>query len=586
MRTLILLVILALLVAQAAPAGAQSTRPTGAAPAAARGPNPRPLDVLKGRPDTAGGDDSTLGETFESVAAGIKFRPPANMKKGRRTSTADHIVRYTDEARGWVFVATRTTFDRPITLSKQIAADAAGAADGLLEMTREQLKDNAPGAEVVREDVITVGDYNVAMLAARFSVGIKRVLSQQAMVRADDRVYYTLSLTTPAARQAEDGKTPEGDPEEVKAVETFRAVVDTVALLDQTPVIEDQKQRLFRARALFVNATPTRIRNLITMADGAEPDQRTRQDGKAEQFLRILQDGKDVGYTYVVENEEKRGAMDGVSVGVRTRTMLKPEPAAANAAPANAEGKPVPAPASTVVRTDAESLMWMSLDRKHETWRAITVVDDGKNNDHTTEIGASDRQVERVLDRNLPVGEKVDERNPPVRQEEVYTLTVTTASTKINAEPFSQLLPPWYLPQAMGYLLPRLVDLKDPKGYMFASYVSEARGVMSRYVDVGRERNVVLDGKKHLAVPVQDRLGLEGSITTHWMSVDGKYLGSTNDDSKLTIVPSDEATLRKIWADAKLTAPEKDAKPPAAPTDGIPRSDKNGNVQPAAPAGR
>jgi hypothetical protein len=57
------------------------------------------------------------------------------------------------------------------------------------------------------------------------------------------------------------------------------------------------------------------------------------------------------------------------------------------------------------------------------------------------------------------------------------------------------------------------------------------------------------------AIPVKDRVGLEGSVTTHWMSPDGKYLGSTNEDSKVTVLPTDEATLRKIWVDAKLTAP-------------------------------
>ncbi len=528
-------------------------------PAARSGAVPEPLDVLKDRPDTAGGDDATLGEPFESAAAGIKFRPPANVKRSGRTAGADYIVRYTDDARGWVFVATVSSFDRPIALTTQVGDP--GAPPGLLEMTRDQLKENAPGAEIVREDVINVGDYTVGMLAARYTVGLQRVLSQQAIVRSGERLYYTLSLTTPAARQGEDGKTPEGDADETRAVEAFRASVDTVQLLDRTPVLDEQRERLFRTRALFVNLTPTKLRNAIAMADGAEPVQKTRQDGKAEHFLRILQDGKDVGYTYVVENEEKRGANEGISVGVRSRTTLTVPAAkqrANQAAAQNVAANAKPAAASTTVKTDSESLMWMSLDRRHETWRTLTVIDDGK--DHSTEIGASDRQVERVLDKELPVGEKRDERNPPVRHEDVYTLTVTTASTRVNAEPLTRTLPPFYLPQALAHLLPRLLPLNEPKTYMFASFVSNTREVMSRYVDVGREQNVTLDGKKHSAIPVKDRIGLEGSITTHWMSPDGKHLGSTNEDSKVTILPTDAAELRKIWVDAKLTAPEPEKK--------------------------
>jgi hypothetical protein len=580
MRTVKTVLTFALLAAPAA-AAAQALQPTTrrAVPAQLAAPplTPPPgLDVLKGRPDTPGGDEATLGEWFDSVAAGIKFRPPAGMKRAARgSSAAENVARYTDadEKRGWVFVASRQAFDQPLTISAQTGAP--GAPAGLLELTRDQLKANIPGAEIVREDVINVGDYTVAMLAARYTVGIKRVLSQQAIVRADDRLYYTLSLTTPAARQSEDGTTPEGDPGESQAVETFRAVVDTVGLLDRTPVLDDQRLRLFRTRALYVNLSPTKLRKALELADAAEPDAKTRGDAKAEHYYRIQRDGKDVGYTYVIENEEKRGALEGVSVGIRSRII-----GAADATTQPAAGAKAAAGGASVT-TDSESIMWMTFDRKHETWRTITAVDDGKNKDHATEIGATDRQTERALDRDLPLGEKGDERNPPVRQEDVYTLSVTTASTKVSPEPVTQQLPPFYLPQALGHLLPRLLPLNDPKTYMFASYVSDGRAVMTRYVDVERERGVTLGGRKLSAIPVRDRIGLEGSVTTHWMSPEGTYLGSTNDDTKMAILPSDEPTLRKIWVDAKLTAP---APAPAPAPAGVPRGDGRGNLQ-SPPAG-
>jgi hypothetical protein len=535
---------------------------------------PTPLEKLKDRPDTPGSSDVTLGEWFDSVAAGIKFRPPANMKRQGRPVASDYIVRYADDQRGWIFDATRTSFDRKIDLSNQ---GNPGAPAGLLEITRDELKANAPGAEIVREDVINVGDYTVAMLAARFTVGLKRVLSQQAIVRSDDRLYYTLSLTTPAARQQEDGTTPDNDPGEARAVDAFRASVDTVQLLDRTSVLDDQRERLFRTRALFVNLTADKLFKPITAMDIAETNPKTRQDGKGEQYLRILQDGKDVGYTYVLAEKETRGKMEGVSVGVRTRTRLAPEPPKQAGAAAALKA---PATAPSIVQTDTESLMWMSTDRKHETWRTIVVVDDGaRDKNHSTEIGTSDRQTERVLDKDEPVGEKIDPRNPPVRKEDVYSLSVTMQSTRANAEPVNRSLPPFYLPQAMGFLVPRLVPLTDPKTYMFASWVTDAREVMSRYLDVGREQNVELGGKKQLAVPVKDRFGLEGSVTTHWVMLDGTYLGSVNEDSHLTVLPSDEETLRKIWIDATLTAPKSDAKTAQQPAGSIPKSDERGNLQ-------
>jgi len=348
-------------------------------------------------------------------------------------------------------------------------------------------------------------------------------------------------------------------------------------LLDRTPVLDDQRERLFRTRALFVNLTAEKLFKPITVMDLAETNQKTRQDGKGEQYLRILQEGKDVGYTYVLAEKETRGKMEGVSVGVRTRTRLAPEPTkqAGTAAALKA-----PATAPSIVQTDMESLMWMSTDRKHETWRTIVVVDDGaRDKNHSTEIGTSDRQTERVLDKDEPVGEKIDPRNPPVRKEDILSLTVTTQSTRVNAEPVNRSLPPFYLPQAMGFLVPRLVPLNEPKTYMFASWVTEAREVMSRYLDVGREQNVELGGKKHLAVPVKDRFGLEGSVTTHWVTLDGMYLGSVNEDSRLTVLPTDEETLRKIWIDATLTAPKADTKTAQQPAGSIPKSDDRGNLQ-------
>jgi len=122
-------------------------------------------------------------------------------------------------------------------------------------------------------------------------------------------------------------------------------------------------------------------------------------------------------------------------------------------------------------------------------------------------------------------------------------------------------LPPFYLPQAMAHLLPRVLPRWEPKGYLFASYVTDQHEVAKRYVDVGDEQEVTLGGQKVRAIPIKDRIGLEGSVTTHYVSPQGAYLGSVNEDSKLTILPTDRATLEKMWANANLTRPA-DVEPP------------------------
>jgi hypothetical protein len=86
--------------------------------------------------------------------------------------------------------------------------------------------------------------------------------------------------------------------------------------------------------------------------------------------------------------------------------------------------------------------------------------------------------------------------------------------------------------------------------------VPDEQKVVLRYVDVLPEDEVTLAGEKVRAIPITDRLGYEGSVTTHYLSPDGKYLGSVNEDSKITILPTDAPTLEKLWKDVNLSRPE------------------------------
>jgi hypothetical protein len=69
------------------------------------------------------------------------------------------------------------------------------------------------------------------------------------------------------------------------------------------------------------------------------------------------------------------------------------------------------------------------------------------------------------------------------------------------------------------------------------------------------EQEVTLGGKQVMAIPVADRIGLEGAVTTHYVSAAGQYLGSASPDSKIEILPSDAATLEQLWKNVDLTRP-------------------------------
>ncbi len=485
---------------------AQIAPPTSAQAAA----TPSTIDILKDRPDRPA-QSALLGGHFESAAAGISFHTPIDCRQVR--GNGEEIARFIDEKKSWELVAAKTVTKEPLPLT----AAEKFKSSGLLEIVVSQIRNSNPGAEILREDVTNVNQSKAALIAARLTVGTQRKLLQQVIIQSSDRLYYTIALTSPAGKKPTDES--EADPGEKLAVDTFSELVDSIKLMDLAAVRADQDERLFRTRAFYVSLTPARIKQALV----------------PEQWLRLVRDGKDVGYTYIIEEADAQGASQGVKVGVRSRTM--PD-------------------ANTQV--DGETWYFVSFDRRHETWSNLAAAEDRKtaNKSNMSEIGASDAITKNVLNNNLQIGVANDPRQPAVEAIDLYDLTVTKAGKQTNSAPLKMRLPPYYLPQALGHLLPRLVPLNAPKTYMFYTYVSEQGRVMARYVDVGREQSVTLAGQKLNAIPITDRIGLEGSAIIHYMSPQGKYLGSLNADTQLTILPSDGDALQKIWANnINLTRP-------------------------------
>ena len=483
-----------------------------------------------------------LGEPFESLGLGIALRRPAGSKVIRQVGGTE--VDFVHEKNKWDLRVARLTLTQPMPL--QTFRDADGLKKiGLFEVTLDRLKDELPGATVLRSDVIRVGETDVGMIALRYVRGLETQLSQQAIVRSHDRLYFTLAMTSPGNKAA--GKEPGNDPAEAKAVEAFGEVLDTIRLIDQRPVVRDQEERLvYGTRALLVNLG----------GKGALESKLIPQ-----QWFRLMRNGKDIGYVYTIEETadgipgdanavrrrkpgRRTGGPEGILVGTRTRTM-----------------------AGEDARIDVESWMFCANDRRVEEWSTLQVVQnlkDASKFDHATTVGSSSRRTGRRLDRAAVEHgkhwDKDDPNQPPVRETDDYVLNVTHSSKRQNTEPLTQSVSDWYLPQALSHLLPRLLPLDQPRKYMFAVYVPDVRKVMHRYVDVGEEKKVTFAGRTVRAVPISDRIGLEGSVTTHYMSPGGGYLGSENPDTGIVVLPSDEKALMEMWKDADLTRPA-DVKP-------------------------
>lgn len=521
---------------------------TPPAPAGPAAPTTTPAQAAEKAPQ--------LGPIYQG-AADITFYTPPDCKEINRPLN-DEFVRCYNESKRWLFTAGRFELEKSIPLKDYRPKDNS-APGGLGPMTKGYLTlalqtvlADSPDAVVLRQpETLDMGNVRIGVFAVRMFIEGRPTLVQQALVQVTDSRYYALTFRSPSENEK-----PEEDPAVREAVGIFGGIVDSINVLDLKAVRANQDERLFATRALFYNWNVETVTKSLVK----------------EQWLRFVQDGKDIGYAHVFEEPadaiphagEKRDAVPakpkGIRVGQRSRTVGK-------------DG----------ISVDAESWMFVTFDRAHEVWSNLAVTKDPTQPDARqreswfTEVGASDKQFLRIFDTKpgqngqVPLGDDRDKLNPQQRTVEQYKMMVRTESKSAVAPAVDLQPPPFYLPQALSQILPRLVPLNDRKGYLFASYLSEQRAIALRFVDVMPETTTMINGKSQRAVPVVERVGRVGSPTTHYMTPDGKYLGSTNEGARIQILPTDLETLKKIWKDEIDASRPKDVQDPAipaAPADG------------------
>ena len=268
-------------------------------------------------------------------------------------------------------------------------------------------------------------------------------------------------------------------------------MLDSVHLLNTAGLKLEQEARLARAQILLTQLR-SRSRIQSAMLDN--------------QWIRVTRNGRDVGYSYITEqnaagplkpgnNNQNKG--DGLLIGIRGRTIIPPQP--------NGEANVVSKP----LQMDAASWWFLSEDQNQEEWSRVTVSTelggDGKptnpvKQQQYTDFGSTGIEYHRQIDHDavfapkkpLP-GEKIDAQQPPVMQLEHRVLDGTTIDPTGASKPSREPLPTlYYLPEALSTMLPRLLPLRPdvdntPRTYMFLTYVVDNDKLMSRYVDVGDE---------------------------------------------------------------------------------------------------
>jgi len=510
-----------------------------------------------------------LGPKFTSHVHGIEFQPPLNCTRIDKTAP-DSIVEFDRDDYNWQLKVWSARLERSLSLS--VHKDQFGTErDGVMEITLANIKRQSPDVEVLRDEVINVGRVRVGMIAVRYETAAHdRRFTQQAIVEApdaDDRLYYFLDLTGPGKPRLEANDVV--NPAEKLAYDTFGQVVDSIVLLDRTNLVDFQRQSLYGTMGLFVLWT-------------ADNSAMVRSALLPEQYQRIIKDGQDVGYEHVVEEFEpntKSPESSILKIGVRSHLSSRQSSGQALGSP----GQPL--------YWDTETWMFSSADRKHEHWKTAARCTDerGRLIDSFSQVGVSDEQTKAfaIEPRATPDGSLLPQeganntlRSGPLGQGNVdienrRTLEVNTTHQTTQLNPFHLDVPVFYVPQAFGFLLPEILPLK-PKTYMFATFVpnnpdsspSAAIGnVMARYVEVLPIRHIKFRGQEFDAVPITDKITLDGPVTTFYLSIDGKFLGSTASipagdlTTTLEVVPTDAQTLGHIWNRPDLSAPNEPLPP-------------------------
>lgn len=499
-------------------------------------------------------DAMQLGEPFRSRAAGIELRPPAGGTELREPGGAD-VVRFLYPQRGWDIHVKRTSSSKPISLS--LPRTPSGAL-GLLELTEDQIKAADPSAQILDQEVKNYPPYNVGVVVARHHVATSRELLQEAIFQRDPTDFYIIQFLTQLDPAAAADQAPTDAAREQSARQMFALMLGTVRLLDWSELKHEQNQRLYRTEELYHELSETRLKAAMV----------------PQQVMRVLRDGRDLGFIVQTEQLATHAGHDGIEVNLRSHIETEaPKPAGPapivpggqvinlpRIGPGSSGSAAAAAPAAPQpTRVDRLTKLFVTFDRRHEDWSIQTRVDTGQLQPTiTSELGNTDMEVHEVLDREALAQHEVtdpnDPKQPPVHEREKYTLSVTDYTRTGNSPPVDQDLPPYYLPAALAQMLPRLLPLDTPSTYMFYSWVSEEHKVMARYVDVLGERDVNLDGKPIRAVAIADRIGVDGSPTTTYMTRHGELLGSVSPEQKLVVLPSDAATINALWHGANITA--------------------------------
>ena len=277
--------------------------------------------------------------------------------------------------------------------------------------------------------------------------------------------------------------------------DTCQAVLDTVRLTDPSAARKAREENLHRAESLLDGFRESKLANLF------------KQD--PQWYLLRLKD-TDVGYMWVAVSAGRR---DGVA-GCEVKSFARVE-------------------ADTGGVRRARCVYFATLDRSMERW------------EEALRIGSSHKAVQTVEDGIKKDAMILCHFAGPGRGQERSVQKAIRLSTLVV-----------YLPKAFGMVLPRLIDLKRPAAYAFATYTSRANAFDMRTFTVVGPREITVRSRRIEAVYATDQPAADAEPAKLYLDEKGKLLRmetaeglvmeTATRDAILRRFPKDEAAIRGL----------------------------------------
>ncbi len=158
----------------------------------------------------------------------------------------------------------------------------------------------------------------------------------------------------------------------------------------------------------------------------------------------------------------------------------------------------------------------------------------------------ADRSLERWT-QSLQIGSgqtAVQIGEDGMKQKDLIVCDVSNAG-RISTQQKS-VLDNIYLPKAMAFMLPRLVDLDKKAAYGFATYASQSNSFDMRSFTVVGPDSITVDSRKVNAIHIIDRPAEDADASDVWVDEKGKLLRIESPDGLILEPASKAAVLRQF----------------------------------------